>query len=162
MGHEDALVPGVALVRLGSDAEELVMLYARNPERRAKTRARNYGDPHPERGDTRADRVRAMPCLGRRVPAGGGWVPLHVCRTPVQAAHVDARGMGGRGGDARKLAPLCADAHREAGELPSLWMRSSPERYATTQRGAWEARHGVDLLAEAERIAVELDAEGYP
>jgi hypothetical protein len=131
------------------------MLYARNLERRAKASARNFGEPHPERGDTRADRVRAMPCLVRSRP----W---HTCRTPVQAAHVDARGMGGRGGDARSLAPLCADAHREAGELPSLWMRSDPERYATTQRGRWEQRQGVDLLGEAERIAAELDAEGYP
>ena len=138
------------------------MLYARNPERRAAQHERNFGAPHPERGDTRADRVRAMACLGRRVPAGGGWMPVHVCAPPVQAAHVDARGMGGRGGDRRKLAPLCATAHREAGELPSLWMRSDPERYATTRRGQWEARHGVDLLAEAERIAAELDAEGYP
>ena len=131
------------------------MLYARNPERRAKTRARNFGAPHPEHGDTRADRVRAMPCLGQRL-AG------HRCQGPVQAAHVDAQGMGGRGGDARSLAPLCATAHREAGELPSLWMRSDPGRYATTQRGRWEARHGVRLEAEAARIAAQLDAEGYP
>lgn len=138
------------------------MLYARNPERRAAALERNYGAPHPERGDTRADRIRAMTCLGRRVPAGGGWVPVHVCSGSVQAAHVDARGMSGRGGDRRKLAPLCATAHREAGELPSLWMRSDPGRYATTQRGRWEQRHGVDLLAEADRIAEQLTAEGYP
>ena len=132
------------------------MLYARNPERRAAQHERNFGALHPERGDTRADRVRAMPCLAREALK---W--HHKCG-PVQACHVDARGMGGRGGDRRKLAPLCATAHREAGELPSLWMRSDPERYATTRRGAWEQRHGVDLLAEAERIAAELDAEGYP
>lgn len=134
------------------------MLYARNPQRRAAQLERNYGAPHPERGDTRADRVRAMPCLGLRRQQ-------HACRTPVQAAHVEPRRMGGRGGDAHKLAPLCADAHREAGELPSLWMRSDPERYATTTRGQWEAGHGLPpegLLAEAQRIAAQLTAEGYP
>jgi hypothetical protein len=131
------------------------MLHARNPERRARALARNYGAPHPEHVDTRADRVRAMSCLGLRHPA-------HRCRSPVQAAHVDARGMGGAGGDARLLVPLCADAHQSAGERPSLWMRSCPERYAATARGRWEARHGVSLDAEAERIAARLDAEGYP
>jgi len=131
------------------------VLYARNPERRAAQHERNFGAPHPERGDTRADRVRAMPCLA----AGRAG---HRCRGVVQACHVDARGMGGRGGDCRVLVPLCGGAHDEAGELPSLWYRSDPGAYATTRRGQWEARHGVDLLAEAERIAAELDAEGYP
>ena len=131
------------------------MLYARNADRRARATERNYGAPHPVYGGTRADEVRAMRCLA----AGRA---DHRCRSQVEAAHVDARGMGGAGGDRRKLAPLCHEAHREAGELPSLWMRSDPERYRTTQRGAWEHRHELDLLAEAEAIAERLDGEGYP
>lgn len=39
------------------------MIPARNPVRRAAQHERNFGAPHHERGGTRADRVRAMPCL---------------------------------------------------------------------------------------------------
>lgn len=134
------------------------MLYARNDERRVAAMERNYGAPHPEIGDTRADRIRALPCLGRRRLG-------HRCQGPVQAAHVEPRRMGGKGGDRHRLAPLCSVAHREAGELPSLWYRADAERYATTQRGRWEAAHAMapeGLLAEADRLAAELTAEGYP
>lgn len=62
-----------------------------NPERAAKKWERNFG-PH------RAF-IAALACL--------------VCgRRPVHAAHLDARGMGGCGGDASVLVPLCAEHHR--------------------------------------------------
>jgi len=126
-----------------------------NRGRREVASARNYGAQHPLTGMTRADAIRAMPCLA----AGRAG---HRCRTRVQAAHVVPRRMGGCGGDRHHQAPLCADAHRDAGELPSPWMRADPERYRGTQRGAWEERHGIDLLAEARRIDEKLTAEGYP
>lgn len=101
---------------------------ATNPKRRRESFARNYG----ERGEA----VRAMRCL-----VGIG------CRGPVQAAHVKARGMGGRGGDRRSLVPFCAGHHDEQ-----------------TRRGGktFAAVHRLNLDAEAERIAYELDACGLP
>lgn len=103
-------------------------LRQRNRKRAAKSYARNYG----ERGDA----VRAMRCL----------VGVN-CRGPIQAAHVKARGMGGRGGDRRSLVPFCAGHHDEQ-----------------TRRGGktFAATHRLDLHAEAERIALELDARGIP
>jgi hypothetical protein len=124
--------------------------------RRARAHARCFGAPRPGDGDTRDDAIRRMPCLA----AGRA---DHRCQTPVQAAHAVAR--AGAKGDRFKLVPLCADAHRAAGELPSLWYRSDPKRYALTQRGQWEAEHDYEpggLLAAAERIALQLTEEGYP
>lgn len=96
-----------------------------NPERRAKTFARNFGD--------RAALVRAMGCLVRG------------CHLPAQAAHAIARGMGGAKGTARHLVPLCHGHHTEAGE------------HRTSARARFEERHGLDLIAEADRIATLLD-----
>lgn len=78
-------------------------------------------------------------------------MPCLVCGTDeyVQAAHARARGMGGVKGDRRDLVPLCPKHHMESGE------------FRTSQRAAFEVRHGVDLVAEAARIAVELDERGY-
>lgn len=97
-----------------------------NPERKAKTYERNFGD--------RGALVRAMPCLVRG------------CHLPTQAAHAVARGMGGAKGDKRMLVPLCANHHAESGE------------HRTSARQRFEERTGLDLIAEAERIAAELDA----
>ncbi len=83
----------------------------------------------------RADAVRAMPCL----VAG--------CRRPTVAAHARARGMGGAKGDARELVPLCQPHHLEAGE------------HRTSQRAAFEARHSLDLTADAARIASLFDQQ---
>ncbi len=103
---------------------------ATNPDRRAKTYARNYG--------TRGAAVRALGCL-----AGP-----HCCGD-IQAAHSIARGMGGAKGDRRDLVPLCWSHHNEAGER------------GTTQRTEFEAFYGLDLQAEAARIAEQLDGEGH-
>lgn len=75
----------------------LTELNPRNPERREKTFARNFG--------TRGHAVREMPCLVRG------------CYQNSHAAHVKgARGMGGANGDRMGLAPLCYGHHMEAGE----------------------------------------------
>ena len=86
----------------------------------------------------RADAIRAMQCL------------VHGCPRPSQAAHTRARGMGGAKGDRRELVPLCAEHHREAGER------------RTSARADFERVHGLDLEAEALRLAECLDAEGLP
>lgn len=99
-----------------------------NAKRRRESYARNYG----ERGDA----VRAMPCL-----VGVG------CRGPIQAAHVKARGMGGRGGDRRSLVPFCAGHHNEQSTRGVL---------------TFAAKYSLDLASEAGRIALELDARGLP
>lgn len=87
---------------------------------------------------SRADVVRSMPCLVRG------------CSGQAVAAHAIARGMGGRKGDRRHLVPLCQTHHVEAGEA------------RTSQRADFERKHGVDLVAEAEWLAVELDRMGLP
>jgi hypothetical protein len=107
-----------------------------NPERKAETFARNFGP--------RGEAVRAMPCLCARGP----WSLR--CGQPAEAAHARARGMGGAKGDRRDLVPLSRKHHDEAGEA------------RTSQRAAFELRHGLDLFAEADRIAAELDARGLP
>lgn len=103
-------------------------------KRRNPKRAKQaYARNYGDRGDA----VRSMPCL---ITAAHG---LSV------AAHARARGMGGCKGTRRDLVNLCQRCHLEAGEA------------RTSQRAAFEALHGVDLFAEAERIAVRLDEEGY-
>lgn len=121
----------------------------KSAKRRKATHERCFGAPRPGDGDTRDAAVRRMRCLalGR---AG------HVCDSPVQAAHVRARGMGGAKGDRFDLIPLCRLAHREAGELPS------PGNYHGSQREAWELKHGVRLRATAAALAQQLTDEGYP
>ena len=137
-------------LKRGSPLTRSTRVRASNPARRAKTFARNFG----ERGEA----VRAMGCLVRsRVMESGNfaswtyspsWCPSGGDDRDVQAAHVRARGMGGAKGDRRDLVPLCAKHHAEAGE------------HRTSARAAFEARYRLDLVAEAERIAVELDERG--
>lgn len=99
-----------------------------NPERRARMFARNFGE-----GGERGEVVRSMACLAR----GDGR-----CSGPIEAAHVVARGMGGCNSSSRQLVPLCRGHHREQGD-----------------RGirTFEARHGLDLDAEARRVAEVVD-----
>ena len=113
-----------------------------NRERKAAAYARNFG--------AEADAVRAMPCVvdaaktDQRLNVAGAWREDGWCMGPVQAAHVlEARKMGACGGDRFGLAPLCATHHPEAGER------------GTSQRAAFEARYGLDLDGEADRIALE-------
>ena len=110
-----------------------------NPARRAKMYARNFGP--------RAIAVRGMPCLVARARKA-----RDLCRGEVQAAHVVARGMGGCGGDARSLVPLCARHHEQSGAR------------GTMQRVDFETEHGIVLQVEADRIAEQLDAgqDGAP
>ena len=108
----------------------------RTPMRRTnpKRRAKLYARNYGERGDA----VRGMACL---LLASGG------CCGPIEAAHSLARGMGGMNGDRRNLVPLCRGHHRISGAL-------APSDFV--------ARYNIDLHAEAERIAAELDACGIP
>lgn len=110
----------------------------RNPERAAKARVRNFtgdvADLEPKDAW-----IRSFPCV-----ACGAW--------PTVAAHAIPRGMGGCGGDASKLVPLCQPCHIAANE------RGSPERRRFESRGR--------LLLDGEtpgraliRIAGELDAD---
>lgn len=79
----------------------------------------------------KASFVRSLPCL------------VSGCLVPSQAAHARARGMGGAKGDSTVLVPLCWQHHDEAGE------------YRTSDRAAFEARYGLDLMV----IAGELEAQ---
>jgi hypothetical protein len=121
----------------------------RSAARRARAHARAFGAPRPGDGDTRDAAIRRMTCLARG-RAG------HTCEGDVQAAHARARGWGSAKGDRFELVPLCARAHREAGEMPTAG------RYHGSQRDAWELRHGVQLRATAKAIAERLTEEGYP
>lgn len=117
------------------------MLTRRAPMKRTWLKPRNdrrRAEMHARNFGLRGDAVRAMPCL---VPG---------CRRPTVAAHAKARKMGGCGGDRRELVPLCQPDHQEAGE------------FRTSARAAFESRHGLDLVAEAARIAAELDQRGLP
>jgi len=111
-----------------------------NPERRRDAYERNFGE--------RADAVRAMRCLVHR--PGVVRLARNACQGDIVAAHVRARGMGGAHGSRFDICPLCARHHDEAGEI------------RTSKRAAFEAKYGVDLQAEAERIAAELTEQGYP
>lgn len=99
-----------------------------------KRKAKTYARNYGKRGEA----VRSMPCAARP------------CGQPSVAAHVIARGMGGAKGDRRKLVPLCQGHHVEAGE------------FRTSARARFEAKYGIDLLAIADRIAVDLDRRGIP
>ena len=109
--------------------------------RRTPMRCRNpervresYARNYGERGEA----VREMRCL---VAASGG------CTYETQAAHAHARGMGGRGGDRRSLVPLCSGHHAEQGRIGVK---------------SFMFKFHVDLFAEADRIAGELDTRGIP
>ena len=119
----------------------------KNSERRAKSTERCYGD--------RGDAIRAMVCLQSTHD------PAHRCNSPVRACHETARGGGAAKGDRFSLFPGCDAAHEEAGERPSLWYRSDPERYGATARGSWEAKLGIVLEDEVKAIADDLTAKGY-
>lgn len=121
----------------------------KSAKRRKATHERCFGAPRPSDGDTRDEAIRRMRCLA----AGRA---DHVCDSPVQAAHVRARGMGGAKGDRHDIVPLCGRAHREAGEMPA------PGRYHGSQREAWELKHGVQMRATAKALAEQLTKEGYP
>ena len=76
--------------------------------------------------------IRHHPCtIGR----------MGVCRWPSDAAHVRSRGAGGL--DAGNVVPLCPIHHAEQHRIG---IRS------------FEKNHGVDLKAEAERLAREYEA----
>lgn len=107
----------------------------RNADRKAKLHARNFGEE--------AERVRRMPCLVAVVQGVSWYSERGECSGQLAAAHVTARAMGGSKGGRFDLVPLCAHHHDEAGEAK------------TSKRIAFEARHGLDLRAEADRIALE-------
>ena len=79
-----------------------------------------------------------IPASPRRDAAAGE------CGGQVEAAHAKSRGAGG---DRRHLIPLCAAHHAEQ-----------------HRRGVrtFEHLYDLDLRAEADRIARELDARGLP
>lgn len=114
---------------------------ASNPKRRKERYDRNYGE-------------RREWIVSRGCEIAGH--PLHRCRYPLEAAHVDARGMGGAGGDRRKVVCLCRAAHDEAGERPGIG------RWEGTKRAVFQEKYGIDLDARAEEIALEADMLGYP
>lgn len=82
---------------------------------------------------TRGEAVRAMSCL-----CDG---PL--CVPKIDAAHVKSRGAGG---DRRSLVPLCR-FHHDQQHLVGIV--------------TFQHMHGLNLYAEAERIAEQLDREGH-
>ena len=87
---------------------------------------------------TRAVAVRAMPCLCSR--------PRHLgsgCSGRIEAAHVRSRGAGG---NRRHLIPLCLAHHREQHDHG---IKTFADKYS------------LDLHAEAERIAAQLDEQGH-
>lgn len=127
-----------------------------NRKRRKKMHKRNYGAPHPERGDNRGDRVRAMPCeVARVMGLRQGWpvedcARMRACVEKIDAAHTEPIKMGGVGGDCTKIVSLCRVHHGESGE------------FRTSQRAEFEECYGVDLVARAAEIDEQLTAEGYP
>ncbi len=104
-----------------------------NSKRRRRLHARNYGVD-----GRRGEAVRAMPCI---IAGREG----HRCRTPVQACHDKARGIGGVHGDANSLFPGCAEAHLLAGAR------------RTEQREGFEHVYMVDITKTCEVIAADLD-----
>jgi hypothetical protein len=125
-------------MKRGKPLRRRTRIKATNPERRKRAFARNFG--------TRGEAVRAMGCL-----AAGVWGSADEagCYDSTQACHSIARGMGGAKGDRRNLVPLCGRHHSESGER------------GTSQRAEFERVHGLDLQAEAARIAEQLDREGH-
>lgn len=104
-----------------------------NPERRAKTYARAFGD--------KADWIRAHPCC---VPG---------CRKmPTVSAHAIAQGRGAWKGNADHQVPMCQPHHYEAGEYRTS-ERASFEVRHRMDRG--QPGEGLVLLA------VEYDARWH-
>ena len=107
------------------------MSLGRNAKRTRERHARNFG--------AEADAVRGMPCLAA---TGSYWSSWGDCCGPLDPAHVVARGMGGVNSDRFKIVPLCRRHHEAAGEAN------------TSKREAFEAEHGIDLLAAADQVAL--------
>lgn len=112
-----------------------------NAKRRRARRTANFGE--------RAQAVRNMRCLCKGKMAHIGLAPgvsfMHEdpCAGVVEPAHVKSRGAGG---NRRHLVPLCTKHHAEQHQ-------AGIETFQRT--------YGLDLRAEAERIALELDGRGY-
>lgn len=108
-------------------------LRAGKGKRRQQLRAEDFGE--------RAEAVRGLTCL-----AHTGWLSVgqQRCSGDIEAAHAKSRGAGG---NRRHLVPLCQRHHREQHDRGVL-------TFQTTYR--------LDLRAEADRIATELDARGLP
>lgn len=105
----------------------------RSPLRRSNPRRRRKA--HARDFGKRAPVIRSMQCLA----AADGR-----CSGRIEAAHARSRGAGG---DRRSLIPLCTGHHREQHDHGVK---------------TFEARHDLDLLAEADRLAADLDARGLP
>lgn len=82
------------------------LVKARNPKRRKRLFARNYGDDG-QHGAWIREQPCAVPTFSRRA--------TH-CDGKHEAAHAKDRGMGGCKGDRRDLLCLCARHHGEHGE----------------------------------------------
>lgn len=119
-------------------------LKSQNPERRAELRARNF-----------PDRPMVAPwCLvalaleryqarhgSKMIPAG--WTPCWPGE-PDAAHVVRARGMGGVNSDKTQVAYLCRGHHTEQ----------------EGRSAAFEAKYGIDLAAEAAKLAAGESSEG--
>lgn len=111
-----------------------------NQERRAKLHARNYPDRPAVEPHCLVTRLRLA--YEARHGMSPDWPP---CCAKIDQAHVRARGMGGCKGDKHDVVYLCRTHHIEQEH----------------SRGAFEARYGCDLAAEAARVAAgELDDLG--
>lgn len=107
----------------------------------------------------RVNRKRAAEKFHRNFDGGIGhdkWIRAKPCclctavgqtqRTPTQAAHAKARGMGGAGGDWQLLVPLCNEHHREQESAGNVRI---------------EARYGVNLVEYAALLAVVHQADAF-
>lgn len=107
-----------------------------NRKQRAKKFKRNFGD--------RGEAVRSMICM---VFGRGYNQPKSIaCSGVIHAAHMTARGAGGCNGDRRDIGPLCAAHHTQQGSAGAR---------------TFDRLYSIDTRAEAGRIAIELDNQGY-
>jgi hypothetical protein len=109
---------------------------AKNPERAAKMRARNFPDRPPVVWCLLAHRIAAYQAEhGAKAALPKGWSR---CWGPVDAAHVvHARGAGGCNSSKDEVAYLCRRHHEEQeGRLEEF-----------------QRRYGVDLVEEAAKVA---------
>ncbi len=117
------------------EAKEPKRLRAKNPERAAEMRDRNFPDRPPIVWCLLAHRLAAYQAEHGEKARPAGWSR---CWGPVDAAHVlHNRGMGGCNSSRDEVAYLCRGHHQE-------------------QEGRsedFEKRYGVDLAAEAAKVA---------
>ncbi|MEK9901450.1 MAG: hypothetical protein VW516_11960 [Rhodospirillaceae bacterium] len=118
------------------EAKEPKRLRAKNPERAAEMRDRNFPDRPPVVWCLLAHRLAAYQAEhGAKAALPKGWSR---CWGPVDAAHVvHARGAGGCNSSKDEVAYLCRGHHRE-------------------QEGrseGFEHTYGIDLKAEAAKVA---------